>query len=283
MTGRGLSVRTVEHYADILRRVLVGYCEREGIGPDNLTKRHLERLTAELLGLGRSRQTVRTYMTATNTFLRWCRTEGELSTDLRAPRPKVDRRLLEVLTRPEVQRLEDAATTDRDRLIVRVLADTGIRLGELRSLTVHDLSADGRERYLKVRGTKSHRERRAELTNGLYKRLERYIKRGRPDAGSDRIFLTLNRGPSGDYEPIGESTTQQLLGRLGRKAGLKQHVHPHLLRHSLATHLLRKGVNPIQVRDILGHTSLAMIDRVYSHLTTSDAHKALVAALVDDE
>jgi integrase len=43
-------------------------------------------------------------------------------------------------------------------------------------------------------------------------------------------------------------------------------VHPHLFRHSLATNLLRRNVNPVQVRDILGHSSLAMIDRVYSHL-----------------
>jgi integrase/recombinase XerD len=59
---------------------------------------------------------------------------------------------------------------------------------------------------------------------------------------------------------------------LGRKAGIKKQVHPHLFRHSLAINLLRKHVNPVQVRDILGHTSLAMIDRVYSHLAASDAH-----------
>jgi site-specific recombinase XerD len=67
---------------------------------------------------------------------------------------------------------------------------------------------------------------------------------------------------------------------LGRKAGISKRVHPHLFRHSLATELLRRGVNPIQVRDILGHTSLAMIDRVYSHLTTTDASKALLAGLM---
>ena len=70
---------------------------------------------------------------------------------------------------------------------------------------------------------------------------------------------------------------------LGRKAGLRKKVHPHLFRHSLATNLLRKHVNPVQVRDILGHTSLAMIDRVYSHLVASDAHQALMEALRADE
>jgi integrase len=60
-------------------------------------------------------------------------------------------------------------------------------------------------------------------------------------------------------------------------------VHPHLFRHSLATNLLRRRVNPIQVRDILDHSSLAMIDRVYSHLAVSDAHRALMEALLADQ
>jgi hypothetical protein len=54
--AKGLSFRTVEHYSDVLRRVLLGYCEREGVEPAGLTKRHLERLSAELLQAGRSRQ-----------------------------------------------------------------------------------------------------------------------------------------------------------------------------------------------------------------------------------
>lgn len=72
--------------------------------------------------------------------------------------------------------------------------------------------------------------------------------------------------PSGDYERIAESTVQGMVAMLGRKAGVEKRVHPHLLRHALATNLHRRNVNP--VRDIVGHTSLAMIDRVYSHLMT---------------
>lgn len=279
MQARGLALRTVEHYSQALNRVLLAYCQREDLTPADLTKRHLERLAAELLGGGRSRQTVKTYMTAVNTFLAWCKAEGELEANLAAPRPTVDRRVLDVLSRQDVERLEDAAATERDKLIVRVLADCGLRLGELRRLTVDDLVSQGRERYLRICGSKSHRDRLVPLTAGLYMRLDRYARRGRPASSSDRLFLTLSRGRSGDHQPLGESTLEQLVGLLGRKAGLRQRVHPHLLRHSFATELLRRGVNPIQVRDILGHTSLAMIDRVYSHLTTSDAHRALIDAL----
>ena len=273
----GLSFRTVEHYSDVLRRVLLGYCEREGIEPADLTKRHLERLSAELLQAGRSRQSVKTYVSAINRFLKWCSDEGELGR-LRGPEPRVERRLLDVLDREEINRIEEAAATERDKLIVRVLADTGIRVGELRRLRVTDLVSQGHERYLRVRG-KGERDRLVPVTPGLHMRLDRYIRRGRPEGNTDALFVTLDRRPSGDYEPIAESTLQGMLAMLGRKAGLDKRVHPHLFRHSLATNLLRRNVNPVQVRDILGHTSLAMIDRVYSHLVASDAHQALMEAL----
>jgi integrase len=99
------------------------------------------------------------------------------------------------------------------------------------------------------------------------------------DAGTDLLFVTLVKGRSGDHAPISESSVQHLLSLLGRKAEIGKPVYPHLFRHSLATNLLRRNVNPVQVRDILGHSSLAMIDRVYSHLVASDAHQALMEAL----
>jgi integrase/recombinase XerD len=279
MQARGLSLRTVDHYSDTLNRVLVGFCEREGIGPKDLTKRHLEQLAAELLAGGRARQSVKTYLTAINTFLTWCHAEEGMA-QLQAPRPSVPRPILDVLTGKEIEAMEDAATTTRDKLIIRLLADAGLRLGELRRLRIEDLIADGRDRRLRIRDTKSGRDRLVSLTPGVYMRLERYVRRERPECASDRVFVTARKGASGDYEPIAESTVQQLIRYLARKAGVSKRVHPHLFRHSLATELLRRGVNPIQVRDILGHTSLAMIDRVYSHLTTTDASKALLAGLL---
>jgi hypothetical protein len=79
-----LSCRTVEHYSDVVRRVLLGYCTENEIEPKALTKRDLERLAA-----GRSRQSVKTYMSAINRFLRWCREEEELA-PLCGPEPKGD-------------------------------------------------------------------------------------------------------------------------------------------------------------------------------------------------
>jgi integrase len=59
-------------------------------------------------------------------------------------------------------------------------------------------------------------------------------------------------------------------------------VYPHLLRHSFATWVLTRGMNPVMLAHILGHTSLAMIQNVYSHLTPTDACEAMVRALAED-
>jgi integrase len=59
-------------------------------------------------------------------------------------------------------------------------------------------------------------------------------------------------------------------------------VHPHLFRHSAVTFMLQRGMNPLLVAQMLGHTSLAMIQRVYAHLTPTDAHQALMQALRTD-
>jgi integrase/recombinase XerD len=281
LMARGLSPRTVDAYADVLPRVLVSFCEREGLEPRALGKRHLEKLTAELLAGGRSKQTVKTYATVINTFLRWLAAEGEITEQVRAPKPQMQRRLLDVLSQEEIQALEDAATTERDKLIVAVLAHTGVRLGELRRLRIQDLVVQGRQRFLRVRGKTG--ERLVPLRPALYVRLEKFIRRTRPECGTDSIFVTLVHGRrTADYEPISESTVQHLIKFLAGRAGIEKRVYPHLLRHSLATELLRRGMNPIQLKDILGHGSLAMIDQVYSHLAPPDAYTAMLRAFPDD-
>jgi integrase/recombinase XerD len=110
----------------------------------------------------------------------------------------------------------------------------------------------------------------------LGRRMRRYAERGRPrGTTSERVFVSLRRGRHGDHEPLTRSGVDQLIRLLGEEAGLEKRVHPHLLRHSFATWALTRGMNPIQLAQIMGHSSLAMIQTVYAHLTPQDAYAAL--------
>lgn len=118
----------------------------------------------------------------------------------------------------------------------------------------------------------------------LYRRLEKFAQRSRPrDPQTDRLFLSLRRRPGGSYEPLTPSGVAQLLQSLTELAGIRKRVYPHLFRHSFATEMLRRGMNPVQLKEILGHSDLTMISNVYSHLEPQDAYDAMAKALLADD
>lgn len=284
--ARGLSPKTVKFvYAYVLMSVFLPFCRREGVKqPDQVTRKLLDRFSTQLLDTGGSRgqlskHSVHSYVRSVNSFLAWAAREGEVDADTRPQLPKLGRRLLEVLSREEIQAMEDVAKTERDKLIVRVLADTGIRLGELVGLRTSDLVLQGRRNYLRVRG-KGNLERLVPIAPTLHTRLRRYIDRARPKGVTgDSLFIALRRSPAGDLDPLTASGVEQMIKILAQVAAVRKRVYPHLLRHSFVTWSLTRGMNPIQLAQIVGHTSLAMIQQVYSHLTPTDAYDAMLRVL----
>jgi integrase/recombinase XerD len=288
--ARGLSPKSLHAYGYPLEQVLLPWCDRQGIAePRALDSRALNRFTSGLLEEGGkrgvlSRHSVASYVRSVNLFLRWCRREGEIG-DVQAQAPKVPRRSLDVLTREEIARLEDAATTERDKVAVRVLADTGLRAGELLGLAEHDLVERGRDRFVNVLGrsqgggAKGDKARLVPVQPQLFRRLQK-LARGRPaDAPGEWIFVALRRRPNGRRERLTVSGLEQLVRSLGEQAGLAKRVYPHLLRHSFATEMLNRGMDAITLSRILGHTSLVMIQRTYAHQTAADLSAALLRAL----
>jgi integrase/recombinase XerD len=286
--ARGLSRGTIEQaYSWSLREVFLPWAARNDLHDvDEITQRVLDRFTAELLEHGGtrgalSRHTVHSYIRPVRQLLKWAAKEGEPVTGGLPQLPSLPRRVLDTLSREEVARLEDAATTERDKLIVRLLADTGIRVGELCGLRVGAMTRHERGALIRIHG-KGDRERMVPLRPQLARRLERYV-RGRPvDAKGDHLFLSLRRAPDGNYQPLTRSGVLQLCRNLADRTGMKKRVHPHLFRHSFATEALRRGMNPVQLANILGHSGLQMIERVYSHLTPSDGYDAIMRILADD-
>ena len=78
--------------------------------------------------------------------------------------------------------------------------------------------------------------------------------------------MSLRRGLSGEYEPLTRSGVLKLVRSAAERAGITKDVSPRLLRHSFITNALRGGMDSMVVAQIVGHSSLWMIERVYSHL-----------------
>jgi site-specific recombinase XerD len=283
--SRGLSAHTAALTANVIEHGFLPWCAKEELTrPEQLTQPVMDRWAAYLLedhrtprGKALARESVRTYLRTLGSFVRWAQdTDAAIGAKVKTHQPVAEHRLMETLTREEITRMEDAAGVERDKLIIRILADTGIRLGELLGLRAGDLVEQGRERYIKVRG-KGARERLVPVRPELYMRLRRYAERGRLAGSASRIFVTTRRSPkTGEYESLAPRSVQNMLKWVAKDGHIERAVHPHLFRHSYATWALRKGMNPLQLQRILGHADLSMISGVYSHLTPTDAYAAMI-------
>jgi integrase/recombinase XerD len=286
--ARGLSIRTVEWYRDTLRREFLPFCAREKItDPSQLTAALVGRYTARLLDEGGlrgplSRATVRGYVRAVRVFLGWAEKEGGATVGAAPKLPKAEKVLLDVLSREEIQQMENVAKSERDKLIVRVLADCGVRLGELLGLRVEDLWEPKRGEFaLKVRG-KGSRDRLVPLAPALHRRLRRYLAGHRAE-GRDSVLVALRKGADGRYAPITKSGVEQVTRLLAKEAGITKRANPHAFRHAYATEWLRRGGNIISLQRVLGHADLSMIQGVYAHLDSSDDFAAAMAVLLGKE
>lgn len=274
-----LSRKTVREYRGPLEQVLLTYCAKKGISDTaNLTADELERLRDDLAANGgkTGRQlktpTVNSYLRGINACLSWAERRHKGSGS-RVKLYKLKRPRYDVLSRDEIDRIEAAAERERDRLIVRLLADTGMRVGELVGLRITDIKSDGGRVFLTVNGKTDERD--VPLMADLHRRLRRYINDTRPKkAESDRVFLALRRSPWGGVEPLTESGVQQIIRDLAEAAEIGRRVHPHLLRHSFITDRLNRQMSPIHLKEMVGHKSMAMIDRVYSHIKPADVYEA---------
>lgn len=288
--ARGLSIRTVQAYEHPIRREFLPWCVEQGVSdPAQLTSALVNGFATRLLDHGGrrgelARASVRSYLRSVKVFLAWAGSaEGGAATVGAVPKlPKPEKRMIDVLSRDEIQRMENAAPTERDKLILRLLADCGLRLGELLSLRGDDIWEPKRGQFaLKVRG-KGSRDRLVPLSPALYRRLRRYLAGRRADH-HDRVFVSLRKGADGRGAPLTESGVGQVIRILGREAGLDKRTHPHLLRHSFATEWLRRGGNIVSLQRILGHADLSMITGVYSHLDSGDDYAAAMAVLMGQD
>jgi site-specific recombinase XerD len=285
--ARGVSPRTDKQYRYALEAVFLPWCAREGITDVGaLSRRVVDRFTSSLHdrhtkdGVPISKHSVHTYLRPVRLMLTWASREGE---DVKA-KPQLPRRprpIRDVLSRDEIDRLEGALPTERDRLIIRVFGDCGLRLDELARLTSGDIVRSGRQAHFRVRGKGGHM-RDVPVGPHLLRRLDRHMTTRPAERSSDAIFISFRRAPAGHFDALTDGGVYQVVKDAVVRAGISKRVHPHLLRHSWMTEMLRQSMNPVQLSFIAG-ASIEVIMQHYAHLTKDDAYEATLRALSGGE
>jgi len=209
-------------------------------------------------------------ISAVKSFYNYLLLEGLVSADPSqlVESPRVVRKLPEVLTEDEVERIIESAHGDdpvslRDRAILEFAYATGARESEIIDVTVHDVDLE--EGFTFIRG-KGGKVRLVPLGSKASGAIKNYLKvRGFFKPRVDSLFLSRRGGK------LSRMTIWRIFQKYARKAGLEG-VHPHTFRHSFATHLISRGADLRVVQELLGHSSIKTT-QIYTHLHISRLKK----------
>ena len=255
MVLRGFSARTRESYLACVRALAKHYRKP----PDALDG---ARIQAYLLHLITERKLAYTSVNQASCAFRFLfgavLHQPEVRLDI--PMARVPKRLPQILSRAEVTRLIDAATTLRGRTLLTATYAAGLRVSEVCALQLSDIESAPDRMCLKVRQGKGGQDRYTLLSPRLLDMLRRYWRDRRP-----RQWLFPN--PSGTA-PIELKTAQRIYCAARDAAGIAPEGGIHTLRHAFATHLIEAGVDLPTVQRLLGHGHISTTMR-YVHLARS--------------
>lgn len=191
--------------------------------------------------------------------------------------PKLDKRLPSFLTIAEVERLLNAPDLStpqgqRDRALLELLYASGLRVSELVHLELGQINLDTNE--IRVWG-KGSKERVVLMGEPAAEALRNYLEQGRHKLLGEKRSKALLLNRYGQRIP--ERRVQKMLEDYAAKAGIEKRVHPHVLRHTFATHLLDGGADLRVVQELLGHAQLSST-QIYTHVTKGQARKVYLSA-----
>jgi integrase/recombinase XerD len=264
LSAARLAPRTVEAY----RRDLAHLSGWLGRSPSDASSDELAAYVAQLRADGLAPTTIARRLAAVRAFFRHEVLLGARSDNPAASveLPKRRRKLPRTLSPSEVERLLDAAagTTPaafRDRALGELLYGAGLRVGE--AVALDRQSVDLEHRLVRCIG-KGDKERVVPIGREAVEALRIYLARGRPfleRRNRQELFLNARGGA------LTRAGVFLILRRMAEKAGLEpERIHPHLLRHSFATHLLEGGADLRAVQEMLGHADLATTE-LYTHVS----------------
>ncbi|MDZ4289967.1 MAG: tyrosine recombinase [Prosthecobacter sp.] len=270
-TERGLST----NYQLLVRRVLEAFAswlkqERGVEAGAAVTTQHLTDYLARRKKDGLAASSARVELVALKIFFRWLAARGKRPDDPAEPilPPRLEQHLPGTLNEADAQKLVESITgieplDRRDRAILELFYASGLRLSELVDSRVENLSLE--EGWIRVTG-KGKKTRLAPVGDAARQALEAYLAHSRPQLvrpkTQSHIFLSRNGAR------LTTARVWQIVKERAESAGLGDRVHPHLLRHSFATHLLNNGADLRVIQEMLGHADISTT-QIYTHVDQS--------------
>ncbi len=273
---RRLSAHTAAAYAQDLKR-LVLFCDHDGITDwPQLDGFRIRAFAAREHRQGLAPRSIQRRLAAVRAFCEFLLRERVLGTNpgLAIRAPKARKRLPQTLDADQMARLLEFRTDDRldtrDKALMELFYSSGLRLSELVGLDLADL--DLKDRTVRVLG-KGSKTRIVPVGGHAVTALRSWLKERVALASPEEAGVFVGRNGS----RLGGRAIQLRVARWAKLQGLGLHVHPHMFRHSFATHLLESSHDLRGVQELLGHANISTT-QVYTHIDFQHLAKIYDAA-----
>jgi integrase/recombinase XerC len=263
-TERRLSAHTDANYRRDLD-LFARYCDKAGIDEwSRVDSQHLRAFAAGEFRRGQSARTIQRRLSALRSFFNYLLRESVLKSNpgVGVQAPKAPKRLPETVDADQMAQLLTFRTDDelsvRDKAIMELFYSSGLRLSELVDLDIPDV--DLRDRTVRVTG-KGGKTRMLPVGRFAVQALTAWLNERRALATpAEAAMFVSQRGGR-----LRQRAIQVRIERWAKRQGLGVHMHPHMFRHSFATHLLESSQDLRAVQELLGHANIATT-QVYTHL-----------------
>lgn len=258
------SPHTITNYEVDLKFFASFIGDRDVASLDHLA---LRKFLAQMRTKNYAKRTIARKLASLRSFFRFLFREGHIKNNpiTAISTPKLDKKLPVVLDVAKVAKLvqappENTAGGLRDRAILETLYSAGIRVSELVGLDVDEV--DFISEVIKVFG-KGRKERMVPIGSHAVSALRKYLDKRGDDKAKDKGAVFLNK--SG--KRLTDRGVRRIVDKYVRQTSVAEHISPHSLRHSFATHLLDRGADLRSVQELLGHMNLSTT-QIYTHVTT---------------
>lgn len=270
---RRLSAGTVEKYSHDLRRFQSFLDEQEVLELDDMTARNIRDWQMDLMQTNCGPRSTNRALSALRSWCRYLRKQGYYHADpfQKISSVKTDKKLPVFYKEGEVERIyeadlfPDTFDGERDKLLLRILYETGIRRAEAVGLTEGSVDIDGLT--IKVLG-KRNKERIIPIENELAQNIQRFIALKKEKGLMMQALLPNEKG-----SPLTASMVYSIVRKYMTSISSADKISPHVFRHTFATHMLNEGANIDAIKELLGHTDL-MATEVYTHVTREHLKEA---------